>query len=76
MSYPITNEDVASLLDAIGRPVAADTVRHFEQPTPPVAWVAEIVDLEDRLEAHRDQLGELETLLCTKCKANWEKASA
>lgn len=75
MSYPITNEDVAGILDALGQPDNAATVRHFEQPAPPVSWTAEIYALDDEADHLRDELECLNGLLCKRCATKWEEAN-
>lgn len=75
MSYPITNEDVAGILDVLGQPGNAATVRHFAQPTPPVAWADEIDALNDEVDRLRDELETVKELLCKRCKAKWDEAN-
>lgn len=70
MSYPITNADVAGILDALGMPTAAETVR-WGEPAP--ADVAdELGETAAQLTHAEGLLADLESLLCKACTKKWE----
>lgn len=70
MSYPITNADVAGILDALGKPAAAETIR-WGEPAP--ADVAdELGETVAELAHAEDMLADLESLLCKACVKKWE----
>lgn len=70
MSHPITNADVAGLLDALGMPTAAETIR-WGEPAP--ADVAdELGETVAELTHAKEMLADLEFLLCKACTKKWE----
>lgn len=69
MSYPLTTNDVAELLEVLGKRGEAATVRWGE---PPPAEVAEERDgLADELQHATEMLEDLESLLCKACGKKW-----
>lgn len=70
MSYPITNADVAGILDALGQPAAAETIRWGEPA--PAEVVDELGEATAQLTHAEDMLADLESLLCKACAKKWK----
>jgi len=68
--------DVADLLDALGHPAEADTVRWGEAREFPPLTAAEIAEIQDQLFMAEGALADLASLLCKACEKKWDKAKA
>lgn len=73
MSYPITNENVAGLLDALGRPTAADMVRWSDNRSDErsVPLVEQLAEANAELAENQRDIARLEALLCKRCALKW-----